>query len=126
MCRTGLIVAGCCAWLAFAPAAQADSTPLGSTQLFATAESSQTCSAPLIETPFTRFGDSRNYVMAPNGSFEHTALSGWQLSAAGRRVTEFDPVDLGANDGSGMLSLPAKATAISPTMCVLTIQPSEC
>ena len=118
MRRTGLIIAGGLISLAFSTAAQADSTPLGSTQLFATAESSQTCSTPLIENPFTRFGDRRDYVMAPSGSFESTALSGWQLSAAARRVTEFDPVDLGANDGSGMLSLPAKATAISPTMCV--------
>ena len=118
MRRTGLIMAGCLTSLALATTAQADTIPLGSTQLFTTAESSQTCSTPLIGKPFTRFGDSRNYVMAPGGSFERSALAGWQLSAAAKRVTEFDPVDLGANDGAGMLALPAKATAISPTMCV--------
>ncbi|MDQ5832915.1 MAG: hypothetical protein M3550_07650 [Actinomycetota bacterium] len=118
MRRTGLIVAGCLMSLAFATVAQADTTPLGSTPLFATAESSQTCSAPLIENPFARFGDRRSYVMAPGGSFESTALHGWQLSGSAKRVAEADPVDLGANDGAGMLSLPAKTSAISPTMCV--------
>jgi hypothetical protein len=118
MRRTGLIVLGCFMSLSFATAAQADTLPLGSTQLFATAESSQTCSSPRIENPFTRFGDHRNYVMAPSGSFESTKLLGWQLAGSAQRVTEFDPVDLGARDGTGMLALPARASAISPTMCV--------
>ena len=118
MLRTPLILAGYAVSLAFAAGAQANTTPLGSTQLLATAASSKTCSTPLIENPFARFGDSRNYVMAPNGSFEDASLSGWQLSGSGRRVTDPDDIDLGANDGAGMLSLPQKATAISPTMCV--------
>ena len=111
-------MAGCLTWLAFATAAQADTTPLGSTQLLTSVASTKTCSAPLIENPFGRFGDYRNYVMAPDGSFEDSVLSGWQLSPAAQRATEADPVDLGANDGAGMLSLPARGTAISPTMCV--------
>ena len=118
MRRTGLAMIGCFMLLSFATAAQAATLPLGSTQLFATAESSQTCSSPLIENPFTRFGDRRNYVLAPSGSFESTSLLGWQLSGSAQRVTESDPVDLGARDGAGMLALPARASAISPTMCV--------
>jgi hypothetical protein len=118
MRRTALISAGCIVSLAFATAAQAGTSSLGSTQLFTSAASNQTCSAPVITNPFARFGDGRDYVMAPDGSFEDPELSGWQLSAAARRVTDADPVDLGANDGAGMLSLAARATAISPTMCV--------
>ena len=118
MRRTALIMAGCLMSLTFATAAEADTTPLGNTQLLASAASAKTCSAPLIEKPFTRFGDQRDYVMAPDGSFEDAVLSGWQLSGSARRVTEADPVDLGASDGAGMLSLAARATAISPTMCV--------
>lgn len=118
MRRTGLVMVGWLLSLMCATAAQADAALLGNTQLFASAASTKTCNNPLIENPFERFGDSRDYVMAPDGSFEDSVLSGWQLSAAARRVTEADPVDLGANDGAGMLALPAKATAISPTMCV--------
>ena len=104
--------------VAFATTAQADTTPLGSTQLLASEASEETCSSPLTQKPFGRFGDYRDYVMAPDGSFEDPVLSGWQLSAWARRVTETDPVDLGANDGTGMLSMAARARAISPTMCV--------
>lgn len=117
MRRTGLIVIGCFMSLSFATAAQADTLPLGSTQLLASAASTKTCTAPLIENPFGRFGDSRNYVLAPDGSFEDAVLEGWQLSGA-KRVTEADAVKIGANDGRGMLAMPARSTAISPTMCV--------
>lgn len=117
MRRTGLIMGGCLASLAFAATAQADTIPLGSTTLYSTAESSETCSSPLVQTPFRRFGDRRNYVLAPSGSFE-SGTSGWQLSGTAKRITDADPVDLGANDGAGMLSLPARTSAISPTMCV--------
>lgn len=117
MRRTGLIVIGCFMSLFFATAVQADTLPLGSTQLFASAASTKTCTAPLIENPFARFGDSRNYVLAPDGSFEDAVLEGWQLSGA-KRVTEADAVKIGANDGRGMLAMPARSTAISPTMCV--------
>jgi hypothetical protein len=117
MRRTALIVAGCLMSLTFATAAEAGNTLLGSTPLFASEASHATCRAPLIENPFGRFGDHRNYVLAPDGSFEDAVLSGWQLSG-GTRVTEADPVTLGANDGQGMLAMPARSTAISPTMCV--------
>lgn len=117
MRKTALFVAGGLMSLAFATTAQADTTPLGSTQLFATEESTRTCSSPLIENPFARFGDRRNYVMAPSGSFEN-GTAGWQLSGGARRVTEADPVDLGDNDGAGMLALSARASVVSPTMCV--------
>lgn len=118
MRRTGLIMIGCVMSLSFATAAQADTVPLGSMLLRSSEDSNRTCTSPLIENPFTRFGDRRNYVMAPGGSFERTELSGWQLSSFAKRVADVDPVDLGANDGAGMLSLPARASAISPTMCV--------
>ncbi len=117
MRKTALFVAGGLMSLAFATTAQADTTPLGSTQLFATDESSRTCSSPLIENPFARFGDRRDYVMAPSGSFEN-GTAGWQLSGGAQRVTEADPVDLGARDGAGMLAMGPRSRAISPTMCV--------
>ena len=118
MRRTGLTMGGCLAALAFATTVQADTTPLGSTSIFSTEESNLTCSKPLAEKPFAKFGDKRYYVMAPSGSFENSAVSGWQLSGGAKRVSEADPVDLGANDGAGLLALPKGAKAISPTMCV--------
>ena len=106
------------ATLLFAATAAADTTPLGTTKLASTPASEKTCSAPLIENPFVRFNDRRNYVLAPDGSFETPAPAGWQLAGGAARVAEPDAVDLGANDGAGVLGLPARATAISPVMCV--------
>jgi hypothetical protein len=40
------------------------------------------------------------------------------VAAGGRRVADFDPVDLGTNDGTGMLALPRGASIVSPVMCV--------
>ena len=91
---------------------------MGSLELFSTEASAQTCREPLIANPFSRFNDRRDYVMAPDGSFESERLSGWQLAGGARRVAEPDPVDLGDADGAGMLSLSANSTAVSPTMCV--------
>ena len=36
-----------------------------------TSASRATCEAPLIEQPFLSFKDSREYVLAPGGSFEN-------------------------------------------------------
>lgn len=124
MRRTALIMAACLMSLTFAAAAHAGKTPLGSTQLIASPASARTCNAPLIENPFGRFGDTRDYIMAPDGSFEDGVLTGWQLSGGARRVTEPDPVDLGPNDGAGMLAFSAQSSAISPTMCVDLNYPS--
>ena len=118
MRRTALIMAGCLMSLTFATAAEANTTPLGDMPLLGSVASTKTCTAPLIERPFARFRDQRDYIMAPDGSFEDALLEGWQLKGGAKRVTEKDPVDLGANDGRGMLAMPKGGVAISPTMCV--------
>lgn len=86
--------------------------------LLSTAASSESCNAPIITEPFARFGDFRDYVQVPEGSFEAPQLDGWRLSGGASRVAESDPVDLGAGDGLGLLALPPGASAISPVMCI--------
>src|SRR5262245_29685053 len=105
------------ALLAWAGGAQA-ATTAATTTLVQTAASKETCTAPVAQRPFARFGDLRDYVLAPDGSFEAATLPGWQPAGGAKRVTEFDPVDLGANDGAGMVALPQGASIISPVMCV--------
>ena len=120
MRRTGLIIAGCLMSLAFATAAQADTTPLGQRRSSCTsAESSKTCSSPLIENPFARFGDRRNYVMAPDGSFEGavlTRLAAFGRGQAGDRGRSGRPRGQGRR-GDARAAGEGRA-AISPTMCV--------
>jgi hypothetical protein len=88
--------------------AHAGSTPLGSTQIIETTDSRKTCDNPLIEHPFTRFGDYLDYVLAPSGNFDGS-LYGWQL-AGGAKVI--------ATDKGRSLQLPEGASAISPSMCL--------
>jgi hypothetical protein len=83
-------------------------TPLGSTPIIETADSRTTCENPLIEHPFTRFGDYLDYVLAPGGKFDGS-IYGWQL-AGGAKVI--------ATDKSRSLQLPKGASAISPAMCL--------
>jgi hypothetical protein len=70
-----------------------------------TAASRESCVHPLIEQPFTTFGDMRDYVLAPGGSFDDPSAPGWDL-------------DGGAAVSDGALDLPVGASATTPAMCV--------
>jgi hypothetical protein len=82
------------------------------------AASTLSCVDPVIEHPFTAYGDDSDYVLAPNGSFESTA--GWGLDGA-RAIAGNDPFDLrpgSSQADSTILSMPEGAEATSPLMCV--------
>lgn len=75
------------------------------------------CEHPLVENPFTFIGDSADYVLAPDGSFEG---DGWMLDGGAATVAGNDPFPLrssGAEDDS-VLSMPAGSSATSAPMCV--------
>jgi hypothetical protein len=83
-----------------------------------TSESVATCEAPLIEQPFLSFKDDRDYVLAPGGAFEDDSLDGWSVEGGAGVARGNEPFNLrGTTDGYS-LSLPAGASATSPTMCV--------
>ena len=64
---------------------------------------------------FESFGDKRNYLLAPDGSFE-AAGDGWTLEG-GAVVVEGGAPFLAEEPGHA-LSLPKGASAISPEICV--------
>ena len=78
------------------------------------------CSAPLLYQPFTALKDSHFYMPAPGGTFDDPAGDGWQLSGGARIVQTTQP------DGTvaGVLDLPSKATAVSPSMCITSDYPT--
>jgi hypothetical protein len=78
------------------------------TPIVETADSRKACVDPLIENPFTQFGDYADYVLAPDGNFDNS-VSGWQF-AGGARVVE--------TDKGRSLQMPDGSTAISPSMCL--------
>ena len=103
--------------------AAAGSTPLGSTPIVTTPQSWQTCNAPLLERPYAPFGDTRDYVLAPGGSFEEPGAPGWQFSRGASTVpgddafTEKGKLNTSHADAR-TLELTRGASVISPAMCV--------
>ena len=83
-----------------------------------TTQSRETCAAPLIEQPFMSFEDSRDYVLAPGGSFEDPTLAGWSLEDGAGVTTGNEPFKIRGLSDNNSLALPAGASATSPTMCV--------
>jgi hypothetical protein len=83
-----------------------------------TSESRVTCEAPVIERPFVSFGDERDYVLAPGGSFEDGLPAGWSLEGGAGIAAGNEPFNLRGLSDSSSLELPAGASATSPTMCV--------
>lgn len=114
---------------AFSPAAAAPIASGG--EIERTRETWQTCEAPVLEQPFERFGDRRDYVLAPSGAFEHVGLDitplelevdlsqlGWQSSpGAGITVGNEAYYVRRATDATS-LTLPDGASATSPAMCI--------
>ena len=85
------------------PVKGAASNPLGCTVAHA------------LSNPFSAFGDSADYALAPGGDFESGA-AGWKLIGAGVTAGN-QPFDIGTG-GRSSLRLPTGATAISPPMCI--------
>ena len=83
-----------------------------------TPETRQTCAAPTLVQAFAGLGDSRDYVLAPGGSFEGKDLDGWQVERA--KVDKGgSPLELSEDDtNKRSLEIPAGGSATSPAMCV--------
>ena len=67
---------------------------------------------------FSAWGDSANYVFAPNGNFE--SMSGWTLNKHASLTVQNSPFSTGGSS----LFLGEKGVAVSPAMCVSTSHPT--
>ncbi len=94
-------------------------TPAG-IDILETADTAQTCRAPQTINPFAGFGDMRDYVLAPGGTFEEKQLDGWQVVKAKQDGdhSQFDLAGNGKDDNKHSLKVPAGGSAVSPAMCV--------
>jgi hypothetical protein len=79
-------------------------------------KSAPDCNSADIAQPFTRWGDSANYFLVPNGDFE-AGTAGWGLTGSAGVVADNEPWHVGG-DGGRALQIPAGATVTSPTVCV--------
>jgi hypothetical protein len=82
-----------------------------------TAATQQSCTDPALHTHLAAFGDSRDYFVAPGGSFESGATAGWQLSGGAKIAGGNEPFNV-LGSGTSSLDLPAGGSATSPVFCV--------
>ena len=91
--------------LAVAPAAQADTVTLTA------------CNSATLTQVFLPWADPSYYELAPGGDFESTSAP-WTLSGGAAIVSGSEPFAVTGSLGSSSLSLPAGASAVSPSTCV--------
>ena len=77
-----------------------------------------TCQTPQIGTPFSQWGDTNSYYLAPGGSFEGTADQvGWTLSNA-TLTSGNEPFFVNRSGDSQSLTIAGGGRATSPYFCV--------
>jgi hypothetical protein len=89
----------------------------------AIAGSAQACSYSGAKQVFSRWGDQKNYVLAPDGGFE-AGGSGWSLKSGATVVADNESYYLNGAEDSSSLSLPAGSSAASPPICMAIDTPS--
>lgn len=87
------------------------------------AASAQACSYTGAKQVFQPWGDTGNYVLAPNGGFEAGGL-GWQLGGGAKVVDGNEAFFLNDPADTRSLALPAGSTAVSPPVCMSIDTPS--
>jgi hypothetical protein len=81
------------------------------------------CDASLLSLPFAPWADPNLYKLAPGGDFEGS-LAGWSLGGSAAVVAGSEPAGVTGTVGSSSLSLPAGASAQSPSTCVNATYPT--
>jgi hypothetical protein len=79
------------------------------------------CNSSALSQPFTPWGDTASYELAPGGDFE---TSTWSLSGGASIVPGSEPFAATGTLGQSSLSLPAGSSASSPMTCVDAAYPS--
>jgi hypothetical protein len=73
------------------------------------------CTPSAVSQPFAAWADTNSYALVPGGDFEGSA---WTLTGGAQRVAGSEPFAATGTLGSWSLSLPAGASAESPSTCV--------
>jgi hypothetical protein len=79
------------------------------------------CGNPSLNQPFSPWLDYSSYELAPGGDFENNS---WTLSGGAAIVAGSEPFAATGTLGHSSLSLPAGATAVSPSACVSAAYPT--
>lgn len=79
------------------------------------------CPGLTYSQPFSQWGDSNSYFLAPGGSFEGT--SSWSLAGGAKVVGGNEPFYLNSRRDSHSLALPPGSSATTPAICLAALSP---
>jgi hypothetical protein len=79
------------------------------------AQADSSCPTGNLSQPFAQWGDQASYELVPGGDFE---TSTWTLAHGAQLVAGSEPFAVTGALGASSLSLPAGASADSPSICV--------
>jgi hypothetical protein len=96
---------------------------ISATQANAALINTDACNENALTQPFSPWGDSNDYELAPDGNFE-TPLSGWSVSGGAGRVSGGASFSSPGLSSSYSLSVPAGASAETPSSCVDAAYPT--
>jgi hypothetical protein len=80
-----------------------------------------TCPGTVVY-PFSQWGDTSPYILAPGGNFEGS--TGWTFTGGATIVSGNEPFFVGRKKDKKSLSLPAGASATTPKICVSLFAPT--
>jgi hypothetical protein len=87
------------------------------TVIAAPANAGTACGIRSLANPFTSWGDTNDYFLAPSGTFE-SGTSGWTVSSGVSTVSENEPWKVAGSTHSKSLRIPGGGSAVTPDMCV--------
>ena len=79
------------------------------------------CPGVTYTQPFTAWGDSNSYFLAPGGSFEGS--NSWSLAGGAQVAAGNEPFYLNSHSDLHSLLLPPGSSATSPAMCLAVLSP---
>jgi hypothetical protein len=106
--RCRLLLAGLAAAAMLATPASAVAAPAGA---------AAGCPDTPVAQPFTPWGDTADYFLAPGGDFEH-GVADWTLRAGAAVVDGNEPFRVIAPTDTRSLQLPAGSSAVSAPFCI--------
>jgi hypothetical protein len=89
--------------------------------LVSTAQANTSCPSLTVSQPFAQWGDQSDYALVPGGDFETPQ---WTLQNGAAIVPGSEPYAATGTLGNSSLSLPAGASASSPTICLDASEPT--
>jgi hypothetical protein len=81
------------------------------------------CNSNALSQPFSPWGDTSSYELAPGGDFE-AGSAAWNLTGGAQVAPGSEPFAATGTLGASSLSLPAGSSAVSPTTCIDAAYPT--